>query len=155
MTQKEFYIAVLKNEISDEVIKFAGAALAKMQADAEKRKNTKTKARLENEALAAKLAEALDFEKAYTAAQIGAILDVNTSKATAVAKVLVEFGQATVTDVKGEKGKCKGYTLVSKTPVVAEAEAEAEVVTENPLDALDLLYADKPDAAEDVFGANE
>ena len=75
----------------------------------------KGKAALENAELAKALAEVMEIDKVYTAAELAELGELaNASKATAVAKVLVADGKAISEDVKGPKGKCKGYTLVEK-----------------------------------------
>lgn len=111
MTNIEFFRAVAANEINDEVIAKAVELVAKDEAAKAKRKNSESKTHKANAELADSLVEKMEANVGYTAAQIGEILEVTTSKATAVAKILVERNQATVAEVKGEKGKCKAYTL--------------------------------------------
>lgn len=115
MTNKEFYTNVINANLTEEMTAFAEAAIAKMEASAEKKRNTPSKAALENAELAKVLAEAMEIDKIYTAAELVELGELaNASKATAVAKVLVADGKAISEDVKGPKGKCKGYTLVEK-----------------------------------------
>lgn len=113
MTNKEFYTNVINANLTEEMTAFAEAAIAKMEASAEKKRSTPSKAALENEELAAALAEKMEAGKTYTAAELAELGELaNSSKATAVAKVLVAKELATVEEIKGPKGKCKGYTLV-------------------------------------------
>ena len=113
MTNKEFYTQVIAAGINEDITAFAEAAIAKMEASAEKKRNTPSKAARENEELATALAEKMEAGKTYTAAELAELGELaNSSKATAVAKVLVAKELATVEEVKGPKGKCKGYTLV-------------------------------------------
>lgn len=115
MTNKEFYTNVINANLTEEMTAFAEAAIAKMEASAEKKRNTPSKAALENAELAKALAEVMEIDKTYTAAELAELGELaNASKATAVAKVLVADGKAISEDVKGPKGKCKGYTLVEK-----------------------------------------
>lgn len=115
MTNKEFYTVVKEANLSEEITAFAEAAIAKIDAAAEKKRNTPSKAALENAELAKALAEIMEIDKVYTAAELAELGELaNASKATAVAKVLVADGKAISEDVKGPKGKCKGYTLVEK-----------------------------------------
>lgn len=113
MTNKEFYAQVINANVSEEVTAFAEAAIAKMEAAAEKKRNTPSKAAQENAELAAALLTKMEAGKTYTAAELAELGELaNTSKATAVVKVLANDGSVAVEDIKGPKGKCKGYTLV-------------------------------------------
>lgn len=121
-TKRDFLNKVIANEINDEVIDYAKAALEKLEAVNEKRRNTPTKAAKANAELVPGLVAVLtDVPK--TAPAIAAELGTMThQKATAVAKLAVEQGLAIVTDVKvAGKGTQKGY---AKAPVEAEADAE-------------------------------
>ena len=113
MTNKEFYAQVIEANINEEITAFAEAAVAKIDAAAEKKRNTPSKAALENAELAKELAAKMEIDKVYIAAELAELGGfANSSKATAVAKVLVADGKAVSEEVKGPKGKVKGYTLV-------------------------------------------
>lgn len=119
-TKRDFLNKVIANEITEKEIEYAKAAIAKLEAVNEKRRNTPTKAQKANAELVAGLVAVLtDVPK--TAPAIAAELGTMThQKATAVAKLAVEQGLAVVTDVKvAGKGTQKGYAL-------APAEADAE-----------------------------
>lgn len=119
-TKRDFLNKVIANEITEKEIEYAKAAIAKLEAVNEKRRNTPTKAQKANAELVAGLVAVLtDVPK--TAPAIAAELGTMThQKATAVAKLAVEQGLAVVTDVKvAGKGTQKGYALA---PVEADAE---------------------------------
>lgn len=112
MTNREFYTAIVEAQINDEVTAFAEAAIAKLDATNEKRRNTPSKAAVENAPLVEKLVtEILDAEP-KTASDVAPILGVSVQKASSLLRTAVADGKAVVTDVKvPKKGVQKGYTL--------------------------------------------
>ena len=76
-------------------------------ANAVRREKVSKKA-LENAPLVAKVVEMLGTEP-LTATDIAAALEVSPQKASALARIAVAQGAAASLDVKGPKGKCKGY----------------------------------------------
>ena len=121
-TKRDFLKAVAAGAVTEKEQDYAKAALEKLEAVNEKRRNTPTKAAKANAELVPGLVAVLtDVPK--TAPAIAAELGTMThQKATAVAKLAVEQGLAIVTDVKvAGKGTQKGY---AKAPVEGEADAE-------------------------------
>lgn len=115
MTQRDFYTAVIAIEnVSDEIKDFATAALAKMDAANEKRRNTPSKKAVENQPLVDQIVnEILSAESPKTATEVGEILGVSTQKASALLRQVVADGKAVSEDVKvPKKGTVKAYTLV-------------------------------------------
>ena len=110
MTVREFYNAVINANLSDEMTEYATAAIAKMDAANEKRKNTPSKKSIENAPLVEEITKLLGSE-AQTATEIGEKVGISTQKASALLRKLVVDGVATSTEVKGKKGMCKAYTL--------------------------------------------
>ena len=116
MTNREFLNAIATMEnIPAELTEYAVAAIAKMDATNEARKNKPTKAQLEKQAenaeLAEKIMEVLTTEP-VTESVVAEAVGVTGPKARAVLKMLVEAGRV----VKGEtkvpkKGTCKVYSL--------------------------------------------
>jgi predicted HTH transcriptional regulator len=116
MTNREFLIAVSALENAPaEIVEYATAAIAKLDATNEARKNKPSKAQLakqaENAALAEEILAVLTTE-AVTEGTVAEAVGVTGPKARAVLKMLVEAGRV----VKGEakvpkKGTCKVYSL--------------------------------------------
>lgn len=113
MTKRDFYTAIVEGNVTDEVKEFAKAAIAKLDAVNEKRRNTPTKAQKENAELVDKLVNEILGDVAKTAVDIAAEFGTMThQKATAIAKAAVNAGLAKVEDVKvAGKGTMKGYVL--------------------------------------------
>lgn len=108
-TARMFFSDVLATEgISDEVRTYAEAQVAKLDA----KKNTPTKAQLENEPIKARILEVLTTDTAIVASELGKMLEISTQKASALCRQLVAEGKVAVEDVKHEKSTVKGYTLV-------------------------------------------
>lgn len=116
MTKIEAYQAVINGQINEDVIEKFREMIETHEAEAEKRRGR----------AAEKRAEKLEAEKVLedgilqvlgedpmTASDIAeAVEGIKTpQKATVVVKRLVANGLAAVQDVKGKKGKVKGYTL--------------------------------------------
>ena len=124
MTNREFLTIVASIENAPaEVVEYATAAIAKLDATNEARKNKPSKAQIakqaENAALAEEIMAVLTTE-AVTEGTIAEAVGVTGPKARAVLKMLVEEGRV----IKGEakvpkKGTCKVYSL-------PEANADAE-----------------------------
>lgn len=124
MTNREFFAAVINANVSDEVTAHAQAAVAKLDAALDARKNKVSPKEAEKAAADAVIREsifAVVSELVQTEADIAAAVGVTGPKARAELRKLVAEGRVVSTDVKVPgKGKCKGYML----PAV-EAEAEA------------------------------
>ena len=124
MTNREFFAAVINANVSDEVTAHAQAAVAKLDAALDARKNKVSPKEAEKAAADAVIREsifAVISELVQTEADIAAAVGVTGPKARAELRKLVAEGRVVSTDVKVPgKGKCKGYML----PAV-EAEVEA------------------------------
>lgn len=117
MTKIDAYRAVVAGEMTDEVIAKFEELIAAYEAEAAKRKERAAAKRAEKLAAEADI-EAAVYEvlgdEAMTATQIAEAVDgiATAQKATILVKRLVEAGKAQVQDIKGAKGKVKGYTRV-------------------------------------------
>ena len=125
MTNREFSTAITAENatITPEMIEHATAALAKLDATAEKRKgkvSAKDQAkRDENATMAAHIAETILTSEAKTATDVAAVLtaeageEVKVQKASYLLRLAVELGLANATEVKiPKKGTQKAYTVV-------------------------------------------
>lgn len=111
MTKRDFYVAIAKGEMNDEVKAAAAEYIAKMDEANEKRKHTLSKKQEENEAIKAEILGHLDTE-AKTATTIGELMGISTQKASALLRQLVNDGKATATEVKiPKKGTQKAYIV--------------------------------------------
>lgn len=109
-TKRDFLNAVAAGTVTEKEQEYAKAALEKLEAVNEKRRNTPTKAAKANAELVPGLVAILtDVPK--TAPEIAAELGtMNHQKATAVAKAAVAAGLAAQVDTKvAKKGTQKGY----------------------------------------------
>lgn len=113
MTQREFLMAVIEAGGAEDVIAFAQEAIEKLDRTNETRKN-KTNAK--SEALNAEAAEIISTnvtaDEPMTAGTLGELIGESTQKASAILRRGVTLGLLSVEEVKGAKGKVKGYRLV-------------------------------------------
>ena len=114
MTNREFLTAVSACEnCSDEVREYALAAIAKMDATNEARKNKPSKKATENAPILEQIANEILTTEAQTAATIAEAAGISVQKASALLRQLVADGKATVTEVKiPKKGTQKAYSAV-------------------------------------------
>ena len=129
MTNRDFYnaiinadlTAVFEDEMAKSVKEHAEAALGKLDATNEKRRNAASKKEKENLPLMEQMVnEVLSFEP-MTASDIGAAIGVNHNKATHIVKMAVTRGLAGVKDIKvPKKGMQKGYFLLGEDSADAE-----------------------------------
>lgn len=118
MTNREFYEAIANGTVTAEVIEHAEAALAKMDATNEKRRNTPSKKAVENQPLIDTIVNEILTNEPKTATDIAGVLGVSVQKASALLRQVVADGKATATDVKvPKKGTQKAYTLVELVEV--------------------------------------
>lgn len=104
---------VIAGRIDAETIEWAQAALEKMDAQNEARKNKVTAKQAENMILVEKIVNEILSEEAVTASDIGAALEISTQKASALARKAVAEGAAEQIDVKIKgKGTVKAYRKV-------------------------------------------
>lgn len=109
MTKREFLNAIVEGIVTEEMSAFAADAIEKLDATNAARRAKVTAKQAENLVLVEKVVEMLGDEP-LTATDIAAALEVNPQKASALARMAVKQGTAISQDVKGPKGKCKGYT---------------------------------------------
>lgn len=110
MTKREFYVAITNGEMNEEIMEQASHYLEKLDAELEKRRNTRTKKQEENELLKNDIVEKLTAEP-QTATVIGELFEISTQKASALLRQLVDDGRAIKEDVKiSGKGTQKAYT---------------------------------------------
>lgn len=121
MTKREFYTAIMKGEIDEQVKLFATEELEKMDAVNEKRRNTLSKKAQENQPLLQQITNEILTEEPKTATDVAAILNVSVQKASGLLRRLVEDGKAVKVDVKIKgKGTQKGYTIPVEVEEVEE-----------------------------------
>ena len=116
MTKFEAYQAVINGQITEDVVEKFREMMEAHEAEAEKRRERAAEKKAEKLAAEKVLEDgimAVLGEDPMTATDIAeAVEGINTpQKATVVVKRLVAAGLAVVQDVKGKKGKVKGYTL--------------------------------------------
>ena len=111
MTNREFYTAISNGTMNDEIVAHATAALEKMDAANEARKNKPSKTAIANAPVLEALTNALTADP-QTAADLGAATGISTQKASSLLRQLVASGVAVSVDIKVPKrGTCKGYSL--------------------------------------------
>ena len=76
MTNREFYTAIANGTVNDEVIAHAAAALEKLDATNEKRRNTPSKSQIENAPLIEKIVNEVLTSEPKTATDVAAVLEV-------------------------------------------------------------------------------
>lgn len=112
MTNREFFTAIKEANINDELTAYADAALSKMDAANEKRRNTPSKKAIENQPLIETIVTEILTSEPKTASDVAGELGVSVQKASALLRAIVADGKATVSDVKvAKKGVQKAYTL--------------------------------------------
>ena len=111
MTNREFYTNIANGTITEAEKEFALAAIAKIDAVNEARKNKPSKTAIANAPVLEALTNALTADP-QTAADLGAATGISTQKASSLLRQLVASGVAVSTDIKVPKrGTCKGYSL--------------------------------------------
>ena len=115
MTNREFLTAVSVCETcSEEIREHALAALAKMDAANEARKNKPSKKATENAPLIEKIVTEVLGIEAVTASTVAETMGISTQKASALLRAIVAEGRAEVTEVKlPKRGTVKAYTAVA------------------------------------------
>lgn len=115
MTNREFLNAVSACEnCSEEVREYAKAAIAKMDATNEARKNKPSKKATENAPIMEQIANEILTSEAQTASAIAEAAGISVQKASALLRQLVADGKATVTEVKVPKrGVQKAYSAIT------------------------------------------
>lgn len=133
MTSRDFYSAVVKANISDEMTAYAFDCIKKLDERNQTRKERGTTAQRLNVIIKRAIVDALDYDTTYTASEVASMgIEgvTSTQKASALLRSMVEDGAMTAVDVKIKgKGKVKGYTLVKPEEDETSDECE-EVETE-------------------------
>lgn len=123
MTNREFFTAIANGQITEDVVAHATAALAKLDATNEARKNKVSPKEAEKQAADAVIREqifALLTSDPQIAADLGTAVGVTTNKASAELRKLVAEDRVIKTDISVPKrGKVKGYFLA---PVETDVE---------------------------------
>ena len=109
-----------------EMTDFASAAIGKLDKKNNDRKGKLTPSQKANEQLKADIVAGLASGETYTAKAIAETFGITPQKASAMARQLVEAGILTASEVKGDKGKVKGYTLVEGATYTVDEDAESE-----------------------------
>ena len=128
MTTREFYSAIASSTVlPTEVVEFASAAIAKMDAANNKRRNTPSKTALANAPLIKQIVDEILSDTPVTAMEVAERLGVSTQKASALlrqitAEGIAEQGEGKVTG----KGTVKMYVLASDADEDDEDEDEEE-----------------------------
>ena len=115
MTKREFLTKVSTGEMNDEVMEFAAAEIAKLDATNEKRKGVKSKKDQEkaeaNQVLVDRIVNEILGDEPVTATDVAGVLEVSVQKASQLCRAAVAQGMASSQDVKiPKKGNMKGYT---------------------------------------------
>ena len=111
MTNREFLTAVAAIEnVPADIKEHAEAAIAKMDATNEARKNKPSKKATENAPIMEQIVNEILTSEAQTASAIAEAAGISVQKASALLRQLVADGKATVTEVKVPKrGVQKAY----------------------------------------------
>jgi len=114
MTNREFLTAVAAIEnVPAEIKEHAEAAIAKLDATNEARKNKPSKTAIENAPIMDQIYNEILTDEAATASTVAEAIGVSPQKATALLRALVADGRAEATEVKvPKKGTQKAYTKV-------------------------------------------
>ena len=137
MTSREFFERVISADVPEDIKAYAQAQIKKLNDRNDKRKSEGSKKAQENEVIKVALLNTMETDVVYTAAQLNELKVegiTSTSKASALARQLVEVGELTETEVKIKgRGKVKGYIKerVEETEDETEDETEVENETEN------------------------
>lgn len=113
MTNREFLNAIASNDtLPAEVIEYANASIAKLDAALAARKNKPSKKALENAPIIEQIVNEVLGSEPMTAAMVAEVVGISVQKASALLRAIVADGRAVATDIKvPNKGACKGYTL--------------------------------------------
>ena len=124
MTNREFFTNIANGTVTEAEKEFVLAAIAKLDATNEKRKNKTSPKEAEKQAEMAALREsifAVITNDPQTEADIAAQVGVTGAKARAQLRKLVDEGKVVSADIKvPKKGTCKGYSLAPVVEDVAE-----------------------------------
>lgn len=112
MTNREFFTAVVNADVSEEIKAFALDSIAKLDHKNDLRKSKPSKTAIANEPIKENIVKFLNGTQSALASEIASACEISTSKASALARQLVENGIVNVCDVKVKgKGTMKSYSL--------------------------------------------
>ena len=112
MTNREFLMKVAALE-DVELAEHAQAAIAKLDAANEKRKEKVSKKAEENQPLVDRIVSEVLGDEPITATDVAGVLEVSVQKASMLCRAAVAQGKAVSHDVKiPKKGMQKGYTKI-------------------------------------------
>ena len=118
MTNREFFTNIANGTITEAEKEFALAAIAKLDATNEKRKNKPSKTAEANAPIVENITGILTAEP-QTATDIATAVGISTQKASALLRQLVASGVAVQSEVKVPKrGTVKAYALAPIDEVV-------------------------------------
>lgn len=109
MTNREFFNAVIANQITEEVVAHATESLEKLDARNAKRSSQPSKRSKENEPIKAEIINHIG--DGATAKTVGEVMGITTQKASALMRQMVEDGRLTATEEKVDKRKVKVYRI--------------------------------------------
>ena len=114
MTSREFYEAIIKGEMTDEVVAKATEELSKLDSRNSKRAEAKSAKRaIEYAPIEEAIIVALSDGSTMTTAEIASMVEMSTAKVSPRCKALVESGKIAEVDIKVPKvGMRKGYHIV-------------------------------------------
>ena len=126
MTNREFYNAIVKANIGDDITNHALAEIAKLDKKNAKRKATEGEIKTENKPIADAILSAL-ANGSMTSPDLAKAIGQNTQKTNGVAGEMVKLGMLTKSKVKVKgKGELTSYSLVVAEEVADEGEVEGE-----------------------------
>lgn len=139
MTNREFFVAVSKGMLTEEVMAHATSAIAKMDEANTKRASTPSKTAVANEPIKIAIKGLLTQNGAMVASAIAESLNISTSKASALCRQMVDADVLTVSDVKiPKRGKVKQYAIVeTAVAVIVEDDDEDDGDTNGTIQATD------------------
>ena len=113
MTNREFFTAIASNTtLSDELVKFANEAIAKLDKRNASRSSKPSKTAIANEPIKASIVEYVTDHANALASDIAEACEISTQKASALCVQMVKDNVLTVCEVKvPKKGKVKAYSL--------------------------------------------
>ena len=113
MTNREFFTAIASNTtLSDELVKFAKEAIAKLDKRNASRSSKPSKTAIANEPIKALIAEYVTAHANALASDIAKACEISTQKASALCVQMVKDEVLTVCEIKvPKKGKVKAYSL--------------------------------------------
>lgn len=109
MTKREFYTVIIEANIDENTTAFAQNELEKLDAANARAAAKKAEKRVELEPILTKIYDEMLSDVPISATMVGERLEISAQKATPMLRELVNRGKAASTEMKGPKGKIKGY----------------------------------------------